>query len=597
MRQRRPLTKLMVLMFLSLLALVPVHAATAAQQVPNRYVAVAKSDADYARLRAEILAAGGKIIREMPQINMISVSMPAGASGAQAQARLAASPAIEGLARDHISKLSPPEGQTRSGPPRASKTRVNVPAAQQVVIPDPAFGLPGLMWNVERIRGMQALQVQTGDPSVRVGVADTGLDYTHIELASRVSGVVDFTTGEDPPLCKTFFGTSDQDLAAMTGGPENGDFNGHGSWIGGNIAAALNDQGINGIAPNIKLFSLKISQWCGYAFDSTIIGAFLYAAEQGIDVVSISFGGYLDRGDPEQDLIYRAYTRAVRFARARGTVIVAAAGNEHVRVGDGGKVLSRGSLTTPGGDFVDYFGMYEVPGGIDGVVNVSSTGNIVNAASQSCTPATANNVNATCKPTSDAHQPIGNRLQNQLAYYSNYGPRIDIAAPGGARKFNLPNFDRGGTPGFPVTTADGTNAWEDFSITSNFAFEIPCYIFSGGGFPADQCYTTIQGTSMATPHVSAVLALLASQYPNLKGHPAALVQRLKARAQPIVGNLTPPLSATDTSPGDLSGIPCPTGYCHLGGPRISDAEAYGAGLVDAFAAVRPRAAGRSEADD
>jgi hypothetical protein len=37
------------------------------------------------------------------------------------------------------------------------------------------------------------------------------------------------------------------------------------------------------------------------------------------------------------------------------------------------------------------------------------------------------------------------------------------------------------------------------------------------------------------------------------------------------------LSATDTSPGDLTGLPCDIGFCHLTGPRISDNDAYGAG--------------------
>jgi hypothetical protein len=47
-----------------------------------------------------------------------------------------------------------------------------------------------------------------------------------------------------------------------------------------------------------------------------------------------------------------------------------------------------------------------------------------------------------------------------------------------------------------------------------------------------------------------------------------------------VVNLTPPVSATDTSAGDLTGVACPTGYCHLGGARIPDRDAYGAGLVN-----------------
>ena len=44
-------------------------------------------------------------------------------------------------------------------------------------------------------------------------------------------------------------------------------------------------------------------------------------------------------------------------------------------------------------------------------------------------------------------------------------------------------------------------------------------------------------------------------------------------------NFTPPLSATDTSPGDLTGVACPTGFCHLGGAPISNRNAFGAGLA------------------
>jgi hypothetical protein len=50
-------------------------------------------------------------------------------------------------------------------------------------------------------------------------------------------------------------------------------------------------------------------------------------------------------------------------------------------------------------------------------------------------------------------------------------------------------------------------------------------------------------------------------------------------------NATPPLSATDTSSADLTGAACTNGYCHLGGKPIKTKEAFGAGLVNAAAAV------------
>jgi hypothetical protein len=119
--------------------------------------------------------------------------------------------------------------------------------------------------------------------------------------------------------------------------------------------------------------SLKIAQWCGFAYDSSLIDSFVTAADLGIDVVNISFGGYLDRSDPEQELIYQQYVDAVAYARSKGTVIVASAGNEHLRIGAGGRVISHGPSTAPGAAFQDFFGLYEAPGGIPGVVNVSST--------------------------------------------------------------------------------------------------------------------------------------------------------------------------------------------------------------------------------
>src|SRR5260221_212420 len=167
-------------------------------------------------------------------------------------------------------------------------------------------------------------QVQADRATERlIVVADTGLDFTHSELAPRISSVVDLTVNENPPICKTFFlnpftgkspGLGDADMAARFGGPEKTDWNGHGSWIGGNIAAALDGQGVNGIAPKVGLIALKISQWCGAAYDSEIIAALLYAADHGIDVVNISLGRDLDRSDPDQDLAYAQYVAAVRYA-------------------------------------------------------------------------------------------------------------------------------------------------------------------------------------------------------------------------------------------------------------------------------------------
>jgi hypothetical protein len=157
-------------------------------------------------------------------------------------------------------------------------------------------------------------------------------------------------------------------LAAQFGGPADGDWNGHGSWIGGN------------------------------------------------------------------------------------TLIVGSAGNAHVRIGADGRITSHGQLTTPGTtaeDFVDLFGWYRVPTGPPGALVVSATGNLVNRPSAACPPGTADNPNNTCEPASDAHQPFGVGKRNQLAYYSNYGRRVDVAAPAGPASSTWAPTTAAAPPGSP----------------------------------------------------------------------------------------------------------------------------------------------------
>jgi lantibiotic leader peptide-processing serine protease len=567
-----------------LAALLAAPSPAAAAGASGRYLVVARSAADLGALRAKAVADGAKVVRTIPQINAMVVRGSAATKG-----RLAADARAKGVATD---RLTSPDTVDRAKPDlsapglrSAQRVAVSAAAAARVrgINPDPAWDYKGLLWDYRRM-GLPAGWKQTaGSPAVTVAVADTGLDYTHVELASKVVQVIDLTVLEgDEPICKTLFGQSDDDLAAEFGGPANGDWNGHGSWIGGNIAAALNGTGTNGIAPKVKLVALKISQWCGFSSTAAELAAFTTAADMGIDVVNISFGGYLDPADPESAVAFQAYADAIAYARSKGTLIVGSAGNAHVRIGAGGRITSHGQLTAPGTtpeDFQDLFGWYRVPTGPPGALVVSATGNLVNEPSATCPPGTADNPNATCKPAADAHQPFGVGKRDQLAYYSNYGPRVDVAAPGGARKFNLPTGDRGGTPGFPVTADDLTNAWQTFSTTSNWAVEIPCFVFTAGsGFPQGQCYSTIQGTSMAAPHAAAAVALIASEHKGLRHRPRALVARLKATARSR-HNTTPPVSATDTSPADLTGVACPTGYCHLGGSPISNRNAYGAGLA------------------
>lgn len=570
----------------------------------DHHIVLTNTDDDYTKLRADIIQNGGVIVTEMPEIKMLVIS-----SSPSVTNRIAASPHIAKMGRDRAHRIDPQEDT--SDTPQLSVVSTTARSLRHDLSRqsgfDPAFNLSGLMWNFSRINVPNAWKITQGSPDVTVGIIDSGIDYTHPEFSARFNAglleVVDLSSPNGMSFCKEVTGLSDQDIANNKQVNADLDFAGHGTAMAGIIAADLDGLGSNGIAPKVKIVALKTAQWCGSDYDSSEIEAFYEAGKRGIDIVSISMGDILDLTDPGSQALYEGYARSVAFAKEKGTVIVASSGNNHLRIGEGGKIISHGNITTPGRNAADLYGLYEVPGGTLGVVDVAATVNVVEASVNNCTPDTHSPLGentATCKPQSEAHQPAGVGSKDQLAYYSNYGPRIDIAAPGGSRKFNLPAHDGGGTRGWPWTDADGYKAWGVFTPNSNWIYAQnpngPCFNSSGPdivfplGFLPDQCYSTTIGTSESAPHVAAVLALMVSANPELQHHPEALTEQLKKNAKHIHGNKTPPLSPTDTTPGDLSGIPCTgnpasttkvAGYCHLGGQPISDREAYGVGLVNA----------------
>jgi subtilisin family serine protease len=168
------------------------------------------------------------------------------------------------------------------------------------------------MWGLEnsgqRVRGTRgtvdadidapaAWDVTTGDPAVRVGVADDGV-APHPDLVGNLLPGRDFV---------------DLDADATPAGRT--DF--HGTHVAGTIGA-VGDNGIGGagVSQDVGIVPLRIFDEAGQTTAARIVSAFSYAGAQGLDVVNASFGGMLAS---------RAERDAVRGAS--GTLLVVAAGN------------------------------------------------------------------------------------------------------------------------------------------------------------------------------------------------------------------------------------------------------------------------------
>ncbi len=159
-----------------------------------------------------------------------------------------------------------------------------------------------------------------GDRDIVVAVVDTGVDYSHPDLAANMwVNAPEF--GGTPGVDDDGNGYVDDIHGADTVYPDGDpqDDHGHGTHVAGIVAAqANNGEGGVGVAYNVQLMALKAAQYSGVLAASDIAEAIYYAVEKGADVINMSFGGYA-RSQVEEDAL------AVAFGQA---VLVAAAGND-----------------------------------------------------------------------------------------------------------------------------------------------------------------------------------------------------------------------------------------------------------------------------
>jgi subtilisin family serine protease/PKD repeat protein len=318
---------------------------------------------------------------------------------------------------------------------------------------DPYFGSAGAwgqdfadLWGLHKM-GASGAWDRTRGAGVVVAVVDTGLDFSHPELVPNLWQNPGETGLDALSRDKRSNGLDDDgngfvddwrgwDFAqAGPGDNDPTDLHGHGTHVAGTIAAVGNNgAGVVGVAPEASVMGVRVLDAGGSGSLEAISNGILYAANAGARVINASFGG---SGETPQTLV-----DAIAYAHdVKGVVFVAAAGNSNLNVGPAWK------------------GTY--PANIRDALTVAAYNHL-----------------------------------DQKASFSNFGSKLDVAAPGGG------DSD-------PTATLYEPQR----SILSLKAALAGSSMTGSGQLVVNEKYLRQAGTSMAAPHVAGLAALVLAQNP------------------------------------------------------------------------------------
>lgn len=361
--------------------------------------------------------------------------------------------------------------------------------------------LAAWQWNMASIHASSAwANGKLGDPSVKVAILDTGIDYNSLDAnglvdASNSTSFMDLyihnstshadslltphqdTVRADNFVRAHFFSTR----AAYT------DFNGHGT----NVASVVSSKAtaFAGVSSKTTLMAVKVLGSNGVGSLGTVLSGVLWAADHGADVANMSLGG--DFGKSGNGQLVGIINKVFNYAKQQGTLIVVSAGNSAIDLQHDGNL---------------YSSYCDAPH----VLCVSAVGLPTFTA-----PSDAAFFSNSATP----------------AFYSNYGKNsIGVAAPGGNAVVDVhgnPIPSNGWPWGSPDIASWVWSLCAKDRLAGFTAADVPVITSCASGTRL----TAFIGTSQAAPHVTGLAALLVAKYG--KGNPMMIKKLIQNSGDPM----------------------------------------------------------------
>ena len=281
--------------------------------IDGSYLVMFKGNGVPAGFASRVAALGGTVVfaHAGAGIGAVSGLTP------EAAAQLGASAGVAALEADDMTVLAPITDEVAQAD--VASDAVASPAA-----PATAFFF-ARQWHLQAIQAPAAWSAgRRGSSSVKVAILDTGLGYTHADLAGRVdlASSVSFVPSDDA-LVASFF----------PGAHPVADLHYHGTHVGATVSS--NAIAAAGVTSGVTLVGVKVCSVAGQCPTSGVLAGVLYAADAGVHVANLSLGGNFDRRDASAaggvgPSFLAIINSAFNYAHRKGVTVVVSAGNSGI---------------------------------------------------------------------------------------------------------------------------------------------------------------------------------------------------------------------------------------------------------------------------